>query len=53
MDRKALLEQFELELRQAMINYENGNTFSREDLRWGTPLHIAEAPGEGYRATEF
>lgn len=53
MDRKALLEQFELELRQAVIDYENGNTIARKDLQWGTPLHVAEAPGDGYRATEF
>ena len=53
MDRKALLEQFELELRQAMIDYENGNTVARRDLRWGTPMQVEEAPGNNYRATEF
>jgi len=53
MDRKALLQQFELELRQAMIDYENGDTVARKDLRWGTPMIVAEASGDGYRATEF
>ena len=35
MDRKALLEQFELELRQAVIDYENGDTVALKDLKWG------------------
>ena len=53
MDRKALLEQFELELRQAVINYENGNTIKRKDLTWGTPLHVAESSGNNYRAVDI
>ena len=53
MDRKALLEQFELELRQAMIDYENGNTVALKDLKWGGPLHVAVATVNNYRATAF
>jgi len=52
MDRKALLEQFELELRQAVINYENGNTIARKDLTWGTPHHVAEVHDKDYHATD-
>jgi len=50
MDRKSLLEQFEFELRQGVIDYEQGNTIALKDLDWEPPLHIAESSGE-YRAT--
>ena len=53
MDRKALQQQFELELRQAVIDYENGDTVALKDLKWGGPLHVAEATVNNYRATEF
>jgi len=46
MDRKALLEQFELELRQGVIDYEQGNTIALKDLDWSLPSHIAESSDE-------
>jgi len=51
MNREALIEKFELELRQAVIDYETGNTISLEDLDWGIPFQISESRGE-YRATK-
>ena len=50
MDRKALIEKFELELRQALKNYEEGKGIPLKDFDWGLPLHIAES-SEEYRAT--
>jgi len=51
MDRKSLIEKFELELRQAVIDYEEGNTIALKDLDWSIPFQIAERGAE-YRATE-
>ena len=54
MSNKRLLEQFKNELRQAMQDFKDGKGIPLEEFDWGrpVPMHIAESPGNNYRAAE-
>jgi len=42
MDRIALINKFELELRQAFKEFEEGKSIPLEEFDWGLPMHISE-----------
>jgi len=46
MERIALIQKFELELRQAFKDFEEGKSIPLEEFDWGLPLHIAEPKSE-------
>jgi len=46
MERIALIQKFELELRQAFKDFEEGKSIPLEEFDWGLPMRIAEPKAE-------